>query len=95
MTRDMSVIGVYILTPTCPPTNSVVDLEVILPAPSGRSKNVIKARMRVLRIDHQRARRSQVGFAAAGKVLAMRDGSKVRGARASNNAPETGKRLEN
>lgn len=79
MIRDMSLTGVYILTPTCPLTNSMVDLEVTLPAPFGQSKNVIKARMRVLRIERSRGRASQVGFAAAGKVLAMRDGSKVPG----------------
>ena len=80
MTRDMSLTGMYILTPTCPVANSMVDLEVTLPAPSGQSKNIIKARMRVLRIERHRGRASQVGFAAAGKVLAMRDGSKVPGA---------------
>ena len=95
MTRDMSLTGVYILTPTCPPVNSVVDLEVMLPAPSGRSKNVLKARMRVLRIEHHRARASPVGFAAAGKVLAVRDGSKGPRVRASKNASVTGKRLVN
>ena len=91
----MSIAGAYILTPTCPPVNSAVDLEIMLPAPSGRSKNVIKARMRVLRIERHRARASQVGFAAAGKVLAMRDGSRAPGSRESKNASVTGKGLVN
>ena len=93
MIRDMSITGVYILTPTCPIGNSMVDLEVMLPVPSGQSKNVIKARMRVVRIEHHRRRASHVGFAAVGKVLAMRVGSKAPGA--SKDASVAGKSLVN
>ena len=66
-TRDLSVEGVYVLTPTCPPANSLVHLEVILPLSDGTSKAQMKADMTVLRVDHDIAENKRSGFSAVGK----------------------------
>jgi hypothetical protein len=64
ITRDLGVGGAYILTPTYPPPQAVIWLEVFLTAPkTGRSLK-IATEGRVLRIDH-RASRKQGGFAVA------------------------------
>jgi len=66
-TRDLSVEGVFVLTATCPPANSLVHLEVILPLSDGASKAQMKAEMTVLRVDHNVAGNYRSGFSAVGK----------------------------
>jgi len=66
-TRDLSVEGVFVLTPTCPPANALVHLEVILPLSDGASKAQMEADMTVLRVDHDIAGNKQSGFSAVGK----------------------------
>jgi hypothetical protein len=66
-TRDLSVEGVFVLTPTCPPANALVHLEVILPLSDGASKAQMKADMTVLRVDHDIAGNQRSGFSAVGK----------------------------
>jgi hypothetical protein len=66
-TRDMSVEGVFILTATCPPANASVQLEVFLPLSDGASKAQMKAKMTVLRVDHDVAGDGRSGFSAVGK----------------------------
>lgn len=65
-TRDMSVEGVFVLTATCPPANSLVHMEVILLLSDGVSKAQMKADMTVLRVDHDLAGNKQSGFSAVG-----------------------------
>jgi len=67
VTRDMSVDGVFVLTPTCPPANAVVHLEVLLPLSDGASKAQMKADMTVLRVDHEISGNKRSGFSAVGK----------------------------
>lgn len=76
ITRDISVAGVYVLTTRCPPMNSVVQMELILPSPFGASKPRIKAEMRVLRVEHHIEGDGRSGFSAVGKAFALRDTSK-------------------
>ena len=54
ITRDISVGGAYILTPTCPPPKVVIQLEIFLTSPgtTGRSLR-IAAEGRVLRVEQQ------------------------------------------
>jgi hypothetical protein len=66
-TRDMSVEGVFVLTPTCPPRNALVHLEVILPLSDGASMAQMKAVMTVLRVDHDLTGNNRSGFSAVGK----------------------------
>jgi hypothetical protein len=66
-TRDMSVDGVFVLTPTCPPAHVMVQLEVILLLPDGTSRAQMKAEMMVLRVDHAIAGNVRSGFSAFGQ----------------------------
>jgi hypothetical protein len=64
VTRDISVFGVFILTPTCPPVDAPVQVEVILPSLNG-PKPVIRVCgvARVLRVEHSSRGQGENGFA--------------------------------
>ena len=72
VTRDMSVAGAFVLTATCPPPNSVVQIEVFLPLSEGGSKALMKADMMVLRVEHDIAGNKRSGFSAVGKGFSLR-----------------------
>lgn len=72
VTRDMSVSGAFVLTSTCPPPNSVVQMEVFLPLSDGGSKALMKADMMVLRVEHDVAGNKRSGFSAVGKGFSLR-----------------------
>ncbi|MFY9532146.1 MAG: hypothetical protein WBC04_10210 [Candidatus Acidiferrales bacterium] len=71
ITRDISVAGAYIISATCPPTDLPVDLEIILP--SGlKWKRRIKAKTRVLRVEHGVGGRARSGFSVKGDCFKLR-----------------------
>lgn len=72
VTRDMSVAGVYVLTTICPPSNAVIQMEVLLPISDGSSKVRMKAEMMVLRVEHDSAGIKRSGFSAMGKGFSLR-----------------------
>lgn len=72
VTRDMSVAGAFILTSTCPPPNSVVQMEVFLPLSDGGSRALMKADMMVLRVEHDVTGNKRSGFSAVGKGFSLR-----------------------
>ena len=74
-TRDISVGGVFVVTPTCPPAFAPVHLEVILPLSDGASKAQMKADMTVLRVDHNLAGTNRSGFSAVGPGFALQTNS--------------------
>jgi hypothetical protein len=71
VTRDMSVAGAFVLTSTCPPPNSLVQVEVFLPLSGGGSKALMKADMTVLRVEHDIAG-NRSGFSAISKGFSLR-----------------------
>jgi len=72
VTRDMSVVGAFVLTATCPPPNVVVQMEVLLPLSDGASKALMKADMMVLRVEHDIAGGKRSGFSVVGKGFLLR-----------------------
>ena len=72
VTRDMSVAGAFVLTATCPPPNSVIQMEVFLPLSDGGSKALMKADMMVLRVEHDVAGNKRSGFSAVSKGFTLR-----------------------
>src|ERR1700726_5107642 len=72
VTRDMSVSGAFVLTATCPPPKAVVQVEAFLPLTDGASKAVMKADMKVLRVEHDIAGNKRSGFSAIGKGFSLR-----------------------
>lgn len=72
VTRDISAAGVYVLTPTCPPVNSVVQVEVIFQQLHRAATTRIKAGMKVLRVEHDVMNEGGSGFAAVGKGFTLR-----------------------
>jgi len=74
---DMSVEGIFISTSDCPQVGTEVNIEVVQPNDRGRSKYFIKARMKVLRIDHEVIEGSGLRFAARGKVFIGRTHNQV------------------
>lgn len=65
--RDMSVQGVFILSSTCPKIGARIDIEIARPGTGRLSRSLIKARMKVLRIE--RGIENETGFAAHGRVF--------------------------
>ena len=62
VTRDISLAGAFIFTPTSPPVGSTVELEIFLAPASGVGKKVrIKTEATVIRVEHSGA---PEGFAA-------------------------------
>lgn len=72
ITRDMSVAGAFVLTATCPPPNSYVQMEVFLPLSDGGSRALMRADMLVMRVEHDNAGNKRSGFSAAGKGFSLR-----------------------
>jgi hypothetical protein len=72
VTRDMSAAGAFVLTATCPPPNSVIQIDVLLPISDGGSKALMKADMTVLRVEHNAAGSKRSGFSVVGKGFSLR-----------------------
>jgi hypothetical protein len=63
-TRDISVLGAFILAPTCPPVDVPVHVEVLLPTLHGlRPVFRVSGPARVLRVEQAREERGESGFA--------------------------------
>jgi hypothetical protein len=75
VTRDMSVSGAFVLTTTCPPPNSVVEMEVFFPLSDDGSKALMKADMIVMRVEHEIGGKQRSGFSAVGKGFSLRTAS--------------------
>jgi hypothetical protein len=76
LTRDMSVNGVFVLSPTCPPANAKIQMEVLLPVSDGASRARMKSEMTVLRVEHDITDARRSGFSAIGKGFSLRTFSK-------------------
>jgi hypothetical protein len=64
ITRDISVLGAFIVSPTCPPMDTQVEVEVVLPSFAGMKSAVrIKGEARVLRVEHRSGDCGENGFA--------------------------------
>jgi hypothetical protein len=74
VTRDISVGGAYILSPTCPPTEIVILLEIFFTF-SGNTRRPLRIATegRVLRVEHPTDSRARGGFAVAGKGFEILD----------------------
>jgi len=86
VTRDISKAGVYIRTPTSPPTAVAVQMEILLPSiePEGKAVKVL-SEGRVIRIEHPSGNEVQGGFAAL-----TEDSSIVRTKAEFGGGPKTG-----
>lgn len=83
--RDMSLKGIFILSPVCPLIGANVDIEIGRPEQKGQRRRSIKARMKVVRVEPNE---SASGFAATGKVF-IGGGWRRRGSAAGPSAPPT------
>lgn len=66
-TREISAIGAYILTPTTPPVDAPVNVEIMISTLFGPIKVKIKGQMRVQRVKHAVAENEQGGFSVVGE----------------------------
>ena len=65
-TRDLSALGAFIMTSTCPPPRTQVQVEVVLPSLTGRKSGVrIRGEARVIRVEHPAGGHGESGFAVA------------------------------
>ena len=68
VTRDISVFGAFIVTPTCPPIDVPIQLTVVLPSLTGRRPVIrVSGAARVLRVDHSSRGQGENGFAVVSK----------------------------
>jgi hypothetical protein len=64
VTRDVSVFGAFILTPTCPPVDVPIHVEVVLPSLTGLKPIIrVSGAARVLRVVHGSKGERRNGFA--------------------------------
>ena len=64
VTRDLSVLGAFILTPTCPPVEVPIQVEIVLPSLTGLKPVIrVSGAARVLRVDHSSKGNGENGFA--------------------------------
>jgi hypothetical protein len=64
ITRDISLLGAFIVTPLCPPVDVPVHVEVVLPSLTGLKPVIrVSGPARVLRVDHAPEGRGEKGFA--------------------------------
>lgn len=64
ITRDISVLSAYIVTPTSPPVDALVQVEVVLPSLAGMTSMIrIQGDARVIRVDHPARSQGENGFA--------------------------------
>src|ERR1700686_955890 len=70
ITRDVSVLGAFIVTATCPPVESPVQVEVVLPSLDGMKSGIrIKGEARVIRVEHPSGGQGENGFAVVREDL--------------------------
>jgi hypothetical protein len=63
-TRDLSVFGAFILSPTCPPVQTAIQMEIALPSLSGMKAGIrIRGIARVVRVEHSSGGVGENGFA--------------------------------
>lgn len=80
MSRDVSVAGAFILTPTCPPVGTALQLEISLPPLHGPTPTVrLKGKARVLRIERAAEGEAQSGFAVVSQGFAMEESGRKQG----------------
>ena len=74
MSRDVSVAGAFVLTPTCPPIGTTLQLEISLPPLYGSTPTVrLKGKARVLRIERAAEGKAQSGFAVVSRAFTMEE----------------------
>jgi len=64
-TRDVSLAGAYVFSETCPPVNTMVQMEIILPSLSTAPSTRMRAEMKVLRVDGDISSERPGGFSLA------------------------------
>jgi hypothetical protein len=70
ITRDISVLGAFIVTPTCPPVEAPIQVEVVLPSLAGLKPVIrIKGEARVIRVEHPSGGTAENGFAVVSEDL--------------------------
>jgi PilZ domain len=67
MTRDISLRGAYVSSATCPPVDTVVEMEIFLPQPLPRPSLLVVGRLRTRRIENLPKGLKGIGFAAVGR----------------------------
>jgi hypothetical protein len=69
-TRDISVLGAFIIAATCPPVESPVQFELFLPFPCRTKTHIrVQGEARVIRVEHRVAGKGFNGFAVVRKDL--------------------------
>jgi hypothetical protein len=64
VTRDISPVDAFVITPTCPPVGTTIQFEAFLPSLTGaRATTRIKGKARVLRVDPRPEKGVTGGFA--------------------------------
>ena len=64
------MVGAFISSSTCPPLKAVVEIEVQLPASGGAVKMLMKAKMNVVRVEHDRSKNNR-GFSICGEGFSL------------------------
>jgi hypothetical protein len=68
ITRDISGRGAFVRTPTCPPIDVTVEMEIFLPPIEPRGKSMTVATSgRVIRVEHFAENEALSGFAVLGQ----------------------------
>jgi hypothetical protein len=77
VTRDLSEVGAYVFTQKCPPPQTEVEIEIVVPTLHGAPKAWLKGIMQVLRVEAGPG--DGFGFSLAGKALVITPAEQVVG----------------
>jgi len=69
--RDIGMTGAYIFSSTCPPVGAVLQVEFLLPKPSGKGETRIEGELRVLRVENNAFANGGSGFAGESLNLSL------------------------
>jgi hypothetical protein len=88
VTRDISVLGAFILAPSCPPVDSAIRVEIVLPSLTGLKPPIrFRAGARVVRVEQVSDGKKENGFA-----IVSEDFSQWRLARRKKKSPPSWRR---
>jgi hypothetical protein len=69
LTRDVSEVGAYLFTARCPPVQTEIEIEIVVPPLHGAPKAWLKGIMQVLRVEA--GPHGGYGFSLAGNALTI------------------------
>jgi PilZ domain-containing protein len=87
ITRDISLRGAYVLSAICPPVDTFIEMEILLPRPLPAPNLLIVGKVRIQRVESSLTKKRDRGFSAVGSGFVVRTSLRCRPAIVRPEAP--------